>query len=198
MPVRAFVELLVALKGTISVALRRARPTTLAAGGLVVALFAVGGLYVAASGSDSSGTAGDRGDDHGAVSTGPGSGEGDRSDGPAAVDAEARWLEDGEASQAAADVDPDGAGGSGDDAVDGGSTDAPAGGRDAGGEPLAQAAAPSSTSPSTSSSPSGSTSTTLSGAAPTTTQGTGTTTTAPPTSSDGGLFDGLLELLGLG
>ena len=190
MPVRAFVELLVALKGTISVALRRARPTTLAAGGLVVALFAVGGLYVAASGSDSSGTAGDRGDDHGAVSTGPGSGEGDRSDGPAAVD--------GVAGQPAAQVDPDGAGGSLDDAPGEGSTDVPAGGRDAGGEPLAQAAAPSSTSPSTSSSPSGSTSTTLSGAAPTTTQGTGTTTTAPPTSSDGGLFDGLLELLGLG
>ena len=113
MPVRAFLELTGALKGTIVVALRRARPTTLAIG-CAVATLVLGGLVVALGGAGGGGA-----DDLAGSRSGSGAGATDEEGAPSAsdpevVDPDGRPLIDGVASRSttgSGDGDGDGAGG---------------------------------------------------------------------------------------
>ena len=190
---RAFLELTGALKGTIVVALRRARPTTLAIGGAVAALV-LGGLVVALRGAGGGGA-----DDLADSRSGAGAGAAAEGGAPSASDPEA--------------VDPDGR-----PLIDGVATRLPTdpgGGTDGtpedvavadGGDAVLDVGAPARgevTAPPAVSDPETSPESTSTSAADpdssTTTEGSTTTTTADSgSSSSGGLLAGVLDLLGLG
>ena len=193
-PVRAFMELVVALKGTISVALRRARPATVVVGGLAVVLVLAGvALALGAWGADGSDDMADGGGDRrGDVTTG--SGEQDATD-PGAVGPDGRPLVDGVATRSTTGTDDGAASEAG--AAEGGPAPTD-GGRAAAGAATGGSTASSTTRPPVSTPP-GSTSTTATvPGSSTTTEEPTTTTTAPGASSGGGVLGGLLELLGLG
>lgn len=199
---RAFLELTGALKGTIVVALRRARPTTLAIGGAVAALV-LGGLVVAFAGAGGGGA-----DDLAGSRSGSGAGataeEGAPSGSdPEVVDPDGRPLIDGVASRSATGSGDGGGDGDGDGGTDGTSEGAAmVGGDDAvldvdAPTPGESTAPPVVTGPDTS--PESTSTSAVDPDSSTTTEGSTTTTTADSgSSSSGGLLAGVLDLLGLG
>lgn len=196
-PVRAFLELAAALKGTIVVMLRRAHPRTLAVGGAVAALVLVG-LVVALGGSVDGGSADLAGGQSGPRRDAPGEGGSEGAD-PELVAPDGRPLIDGVATRSTpGDSDRDG---------DGATAGTPDRAESTGGDDVVDDAAPMAGEPASSTvqdpaSPRASTTTSTSTAdpdSPTTTDGSTTTTTAEAgSSSGGGVLGGLLDLLGLG
>lgn len=191
--VRAFIDTLVAVKGTVTVALRRAHPRVLVGGGLVAVALLAGALYlvaIAPGGEDADG---------------PGAGLGDSAAGSGAASGESGDTTAGDSLTDGPVQDASGAPGA-----------APRGSVAAAPAPVAPGAGPAadggpaepgeSTPPAPAAAPTTGQSSTTTATGPSTTPGdtstSSTTSTTAPTGTtapgQGGLFGGLFDLLGLG
>lgn len=194
---RALLETLAALRGTIVVALRRSRRRTVVLGSVGVAI-AVAGLVVILGGSGGGGSD-DLADGGGSSRSGAVTDEVQPDAADSETDtADGRPLIDGVATRSTGDADPGAdADGSTAESAGAGSTD---GGVVRDDDPTVGGSTVSTGAPDPSA-PTGSTSTSSTTAIPgsgssTTTEGS-TTSTTPPESTDG-LLSGVLDLLGLG
>ena len=199
-PVRALTDFLSALRGTITVALRRAHPSVMIGCGLGVVALALAGLYVAA-GDPAGPGAGSAALEPGGDDTADPAAGGPASDASGATDGQGRPLINGmsEAAARSRGVAVAGAGdpfatGEGGGSVAG----APAVGEAAGDDGAGAGGGEGAPATSSSSSTTDRTTTTGAGTTTSTIVATTPTTAAPHGDGGGGLVGGLLDVLGLG